>query len=125
MCDYVEILREGINGLREGLRTEGGGREIEAKNNERGLGGKGRQNVVFRHYRPFQKAAKIGGSDDARGGSFGAFTGYHPKLLLPVDSGWVVDKTLLNANKGPKPLSCNFLRSFCRETRVKFSLRGT
>ena len=88
--DDVEVLGEGVKGIGESFRSEGGGGEVEAEDNKGGLRGKGRKNMMFCQNRPFQKAAKTGGNEKTRGGPFGGFTCDQPKLLfLENTRGWL------------------------------------
>ena len=100
--DGMEILGESVKCTVEFIRAKGSRGEVETEDNERRFEGKGRQNMVGRHHRPFQKSTKIGSGNDARGSSFWAFARDHPKLRLPVNPRRMMDKALLDANKIPR-----------------------
>ena len=89
--DDVQVLGEGVKSFGEGFGSEGGGGEVEAKDNKGRVEGKGRQNMVFSHHRPFQKTAKTGGGYDGRGASGGAVAIDEPKLGITGDTRRMVD----------------------------------
>ena len=56
----MEVLGEGVRCLGECFGAVSSGRAAEAENDERGMEGKGRQNVVLSHYGAFQKTSRTG-----------------------------------------------------------------
>ena len=96
-----KVMGEGVEGLVECFGAVSSGREIETKDNEGRVQGKGRQNVVLSHNGPFQKTTKTGGGEDAGGASLRAFAVYEPVLGVPVNTRGIVEEALLDANKIP------------------------
>ena len=97
----VQVMREGVQGFDEHIVAEGGGGEVQAKNDEGRFEGKGRQNVMFRHHRPFQKAPASVICENGRCSTVRAFTVYEPKLVFPENAGRVIVKSLLQKNEVP------------------------
>ena len=90
MGEDAKVLGEGVKGFGEGFGSKSGSGEAKAEHNEGRVEGKGRQNVVFGHNRPFQKTSETGGGQNA-GTSSWAFAADYPKLWVTSDSGRVVE----------------------------------
>ena len=60
ISEDVEVLGERVEGFGELIRAVSSGREIKTENDEGGMEGKGRQNVVLSHNSPFKRRPKLG-----------------------------------------------------------------